>query len=56
MPAENLTAMVEYFLEVVQVDPLTALLFVVGNVILLGSIAVFGVLVLGAVASLVRPA
>ena len=56
MPVETLVTMVEYFLEVVRVDPLNTLLFVIGNVLLLGSIAVFGVLVLGAVVSLFRPA
>ena len=44
----------EIFAEVLAVDPLTAILFLFGNVLLLGSIAVFGILSAGAFLSLRR--
>lgn len=45
----------ELFSEVATVDPLSSVLFVVGNVLLLFSIAFFGVLTIGALIAGLRP-
>ena len=55
MPLDMLMEMVSLFGDVIAVDPLTAALFVVGNVILGFSIIVFGLLTLGSAVSLLGP-
>lgn len=55
MPIDVLVEILDIFQTVATGDPLSTVLFVVGNVILLFSIAFFGILVLGAVLSLFRP-
>ena len=54
MPLDDMLEMASQFQEVLAVDPLSAGLFVFGNILLLGSIGVFGILTLGAVLSLFR--
>ncbi len=56
MPLDDIAEGIRLFAEVVAVDPLSAVLFVVGNVLLLGSIAVFGLLTAWGVLAALRPA
>lgn len=55
MPVWTIGEMIRAFGEVATVDPLSTVLFVLGNLILLFSVGLFGVLTLGAIASLLRP-
>ena len=55
MPLEMFSEMASLFGDVVTVDPLTAALFVVGNVLLGFTIVVFGLLTLGSLGSLFTP-
>lgn len=55
MVVGDVIEMLDLFANVVTTDPVTALLFVFGNILLLGSIGVFGVLTLGSIAALFRP-
>ena len=56
MPIEAAEEAIRLFGEVVAVDPLSAGLFLVGNALLLGSIAVFGLLSVWGVIAALRPA
>ena len=56
MPIEMFAEMIRLFSDVVAVDPLTAALFVFGNIILGFSIVVFGLLTLGSLGSLLKTA
>ena len=53
MPIDTVTEMTRLFGEAMSVDPISAGLFIVGNVLLLGSIAAFGILTLGSLLSVV---
>lgn len=55
MPLEMIAEMLELFGTVVTSDPITAVLFVFGNVLLLGSVVIFGVLALGGIFAALRP-
>ena len=46
---------IDLFTTVITSDPLTAILFVFGNILLLGSIAIFGLLTAGSILALVTP-
>lgn len=53
--ADNVARMAELFTEIAAGDPLSAILIVIGNFLIVGSVLVFGYLSLGAAADVVIP-
>ena len=54
-PITELTDAINYFGNAVTVDPLSAILFVVGQLLFVAAFAVFGYLVLGSVVDAIIP-